>query len=191
MAEGWDLLSSETHYEDGHLAVCTEQVRSPAVAKREWTVVHRKAAVVVAAITREFGLILIREERIPIRAAIWGVPAGQVDDRTATDRPALEAVALRELEEETGYRLCSGGEVISLGHFFSSPVFRVELGHLFLIRPVEPGTTGPAPTESESILDCRAFSQAEIRTMVQSGEICDANTLSVWARLAARGHFSR
>lgn len=188
---GWEVLSSETHYENAHLSVRTEEVRPPASRTgRRWTVVHRQPAVIIAAMTRDGALVLIRQERIPIRAAIWEVPAGQVDDPNETEVTALEAVALRELQEESGYQLSDGGEVISLGDFFASPGFTDEQGHFFLVRTVELSADGPAHTESESILDCRAFLPAEIVQMIARGEIRDANTLSICARLAVRGFLS-
>ena len=79
--DGWETISSQTHFESAHLRVVTEEVRSPAREQpRSWTVVHRKAAVVVAPMTADGKLVLIRQERIPIRAAIWEVPAGQIDE---------------------------------------------------------------------------------------------------------------
>jgi hypothetical protein len=35
--------------------------------------------------------------------------------------------------------------------------------------------------------DCRAFSQAELRALIASGKIRDANTLAAFARLVAMG----
>ena len=100
----------------------TEEIRSPArPAPRPWTVVRRKKAVVIAPMTAEGKLILIRQERIPIRAAIWEVPAGQIDEVGDQATDAIEAVALRELREETGFELAEGGELISLGDYFTSP----------------------------------------------------------------------
>ena len=46
---------------------------------RAWTIVHRKAAVVVAPMTRDGKIVLIHQERIPIRQAIWEMPSGQID----------------------------------------------------------------------------------------------------------------
>lgn len=190
-AEGWETISNQVQFEDPHLAVAHLEVRIPGRPKmRRWTVVHRKAAVVIASMTATGKLVLIRQERVPIRAAIWEVPAGQVDDAEEIDTSARAGIALRELQEETGYVLREGGELIALGHYFSSPGFTDEQGYLFLARPVEPGADGPAHTETESILDCRAFSSAEIASMIASGEIRDANTLSICAKLAARGFLS-
>ena len=63
---------------------------------------HRKPAVVIAPLTREGRFVLIREERIPVRAAIWSFPAGQIDDTPEPDDAVIREVARRELREETG-----------------------------------------------------------------------------------------
>ena len=118
------------------------------------------------------------------------MPAGQIDEATDQDTSAIEAVALRELREETGFELADGGELISLGDYFTSPGFTDERGYFFLARPVRPSAEGPDRDTSESILDCRAFSAQELGRMIDANEIRDANTLGICARLAARGILS-
>src|SRR5213593_2558927 len=121
--DAWETISSERHFANAHLEVVTDQVRTPSRSQpRTWTIVHRKAAVVVAPMTRDGKIILIRQERIPIRQAIWEMPSGQIDDDNA-DQDRIKDVALRELREETGYELAPGGELVPLGHYFSSPGF--------------------------------------------------------------------
>ena len=44
---------------------------------------HRKAAVIIAPMTRDGRIVLIRQERIPVRAAIWEMPSGQLDNAVA------------------------------------------------------------------------------------------------------------
>jgi 8-oxo-dGTP pyrophosphatase MutT (NUDIX family) len=100
--------------------------------------VHRKAAVAVAPMTEDGRLVLIQQERIPIRTAIWEMPAGQIDDSGEIDQSAVEAVALGELREEAGYELAPAGKLIPLGDFFSSPGFTDEHSFFFLARPVVP-----------------------------------------------------
>ena len=183
MQDEWETVSSEPHFANAHLEVVTEHVRTPSgAAPRTWTVVHRKAAVIIAPLTRDGRIVLIRQERIPIRATIWEMPSGQIDGPT---QETAEQVALRELREEAGFELAKGGELISLGHYFTSPGFTDERGRFFLARPVVP-CPNYVRDESESILDCRAFTVSEIRQMIGDNEICDANTLSLWARLSAR-----
>ena len=181
--DSWETVSSEPHFANAHLQVVTDHVRTPSRSlPRTWTIVHRKAAVIIAPVTRDGRIVLIRQERIPIRAAIWEMPSGQIDGPA---HETAEQVALRELREEAGYELAKDGQLIALGHYFTSPGFTDERGHFFLARPVEP-CSNYVRDESESILDCRAFTVHEIRRMIAENEICDANTLSLWARLSAR-----
>jgi ADP-ribose diphosphatase len=181
---GWATHDRVTRYADDHLAVVTEGVSSPASEKpRPWTTVRRKRAVVVAAMTRGRHLLLVRQERIPVRETIWEMPAGQVD-RDCPDIREIEQTALRELREETGYVLAEKGELIHLGHFFASPGFTDERAFLFLASPVE---RNEKPEAEDSIIECGEFSVGQIRDMIASNEIRDANTLSTFARLSARG----
>jgi ADP-ribose pyrophosphatase len=188
--DSWEIVSSKTCFEDKNVAVVAEEIRSPSRREpRSWTVVRRKRAVVVAPMTADGKLILIRQERIPIRAAIWEVPAGQIDDESE-EPDEIAAVALRELREETGFELAEGGDLIPLGDYFTSPGFTDERGYFYLARPVRECAAGHSPDESESILDCRTFSPEELRDMIASNEIRDANTLAICARLLSRGLLS-
>jgi ADP-ribose pyrophosphatase len=184
--DNWTTISSDVHFADDHLSVVTERVRTPHRSEAHaWTIVRRKSAVVVAAMTAEGNFVLIRQERIPIRKAIWEMPAGQVDQ--LCDFGSFRDVALRELREETGYELAPGGETIFLGDFFSSPGFTDEREFLFLARPVQRAIQHHTHHDAEMILDCREFSPAQITAMIADDTIRDANTLSTWARLIAKG----
>ena len=186
--DGWETISSESHFADDHVGVATANVRTPSRPNgRRWTIVHRKAAVVIASMTADGELVLIRQERIPIRTEIWEVPGGQIDETGEITSAAIESVARAELREETGYELAADGELIALGDFFSSPGFTDEHSYFFLARPVVPSPGGHAHQESESISDCRAFAPTEIAAMIARNEIRDANTLGICAKLAARG----
>lgn len=178
-------------FENAHLAVVSVEVTSPGRPQpHRWTTVRRKRAVAIAPITADGKLVLVRQERVPIRTAIWEVPAGQIDQSSEPEPDEVAAVALRELREETGYQLAAGGELLSLGDYFSSPGFTDERAFLFLARPVEPSAAGHEHQESESILDCRSFGADELAAMIVHNEISDGNTLGVYAKLIARGLLS-
>lgn len=186
--DGWETVASETHFKSPHLTLATDDVRTPARSEpRKWSIVHRKPAVVIAPLTAEGKFVLIREERIPIRTAIWSFPAGQIDESLEPDDAAVRAVARRELREETGYELAPGAELISLGYFFTSPGLTDEHCYLFLARPVQKSSAGSKHDEGEAIVDCREFSADVLRQMIADGEVRDSNTLSLWARLVAHG----
>ena len=188
--DGWQTISSEHHFSNSHLDVVTEQVRTPSSSQaRTWTTIRRKAAVVIAPMTNDEKFLLIKEERIPIRAAIWSMPAGQIDDEVEPSEKEIEAVALRELHEETGHDLAPGGELVPLGYFFTSAGLTDEHCYFFLARPVQPADVHKRE-EGEAILECRAVTTSELGRMIAQNEIRDSNTLGICARLAACGFIS-
>jgi len=183
---GWSTLRDDVLYRNPFLEIHQPTLTSPVrSAPFTWTVCHRKGAVVVAPMTPTGEFLMVRQERVPIRATIWEFPAGQIDDHAETD--AIRKTGLRELREESGYELAPGGELVSLGHFFPSASFTDEHSHLLLARPVVPSPHGHEHDENEAITECRAFPPAEFRDMIARGEIRDANTLAAFARLVAMG----
>jgi ADP-ribose pyrophosphatase len=185
---GWATVSSELQYANPYVQVYLSKIRTPSRPEgAPWTVVHRKGATVIAPMTTDGRLLLIRQERIPVRATLWEFPAGQIDTAGEADDATIRATALRELQEEAGYELGPEGELIPMGLFFSSPGFTDEHGHLFLARGVAPSPRGSSHDAAEAIEECRAFTVAEVRRMIAENEIRDANTLSTFARMSVLG----
>jgi ADP-ribose pyrophosphatase len=183
---GWETLRTDLQFANPYLQVFLAEVSTPSrPGGVRWTIVHRKGAVVIAPMTPDGRLLLIRQERIPIRAAIWEFPAGQID--SPEGEGIIRATACRELQEETGYEVGPGGEWLPMGTLYSSPGFTDEHQHLFLARGVVPAPAGPTPDENEGIHECRAFTPAQLRRMIAENEIRDANTLSTFARMCALG----
>ena len=181
---GWQTHGDEILFANPYLEIHRPTISSPTRAERfTWTVCHRKSAVVIVPMTTDGKLLLVRQERVPIRATIWEFPAGQIDDLEEPD--AIRATGLRELREEAGYDIEPGGQVQNLGHFFPSCGFTDEHSHLLLVRHVVPHVHGQELDAHEAITECRAFSIEELRGMIASGEVRDANTLAAFARLVA------
>lgn len=175
---GWHTESATVVLSRPHLELVDEKVRGPSGAVRQWLTVQRKAAVVIAPLTDKGNLVLVREERIPVRATLWCFPAGQVDQSGE-----VTATAERELLEETGYKLTAAGRITGLGHFFTSPGFTDECVYFCLAQPVVRNSRW----DDEMILDVREFAPADVGRMIRANEIRDSNTLSMCARLAADG----
>lgn len=84
----------------------------------KWEYVSRigdVTAAVILAVDDEDHVILIEQYRVPVGAACVELPAGLVGDEQAGE--AIEAAAMRELEEETGYR---AERMVPLGRFYAS-----------------------------------------------------------------------
>ena len=189
---GWETVRSDLLYANAYVQVYQVVVRTPArPGGVPWTVAHRKAGAVIVPMTPDGRLLLIRQERIPIRAVIWEFPAGQIDSAVEQGEEAqgeaIRATAVRELKEETGYELGPEGELIAMGIYYSSAGFTDEHSYMFLARGVRPSGEGAKHDAGESILEARAFTAEELRKMIADGEVRDANTMSAFARMTALG----
>jgi ADP-ribose pyrophosphatase len=185
--DGWEIRAVSTLFKDAHLEVFNEEVVPPGENRvRNWTVARRKQAVVIAPVTKNGNFLLIHQARIPVRKFLWEFPAGQIDGSFEPEMELIRETALRELTEETGYSLAPGGDLIYLGHYYTSQGYSDETPHLFLARPVYPTGLGHQPDDSETIVECREFTYAELRSMIADSVIQDANTLATFARLSAR-----
>jgi ADP-ribose pyrophosphatase len=107
MSEG--DAAAKTVWEGKYLRVTTQGT---------WEYVSRTRGINAAVILAidEGHVILIEQYRVPVGARCVELPAGLVGDETAGE--AIEAAAIRELEEETGYR---AEHMVDLGKFQSSP----------------------------------------------------------------------
>jgi ADP-ribose pyrophosphatase len=88
------------------------------VKQGTWEYVSRTRGVTAAVIlaVHEGHVILVEQYRVPIGARCVELPAGLVGDETEGE--AVETAAIRELEEETGYR---AERMVALGRFHASP----------------------------------------------------------------------
>jgi len=185
---GWATLHRETLFEHPYLAVEQVRVYSPARPEPyDWTVCQRKAGVVVAAESLAGGFVLVRQERVAVRATLWEFPAGQIDQGGVHGWKDVLETGLRELQEEAGYEAGADAEVVPIHHFLSSPGFTDEHCYQIWVKGAVPSALGVNRDANERITEVRLFTPSELRAMVASGEIRDANTLCCLARLSALG----
>ncbi len=88
--------------------------------KGRWEYVSRargiRAAVILA--VDEGHVLLVEQFRVPLGRVCLELPAGLIGDDDGGEDESAETAAIRELEEETGYR---AARMDSLGEFMSSP----------------------------------------------------------------------
>ena len=89
-----------------------------AVRQGPWEYVSRTRGVTAAVILAvdEGDVILVEQYRVPLGARSLELPAGLVGDEQEGEE--IEGAAIRELQEETGYR---AERMVDLGRFHSSP----------------------------------------------------------------------
>ena len=92
-----------------------------AKVKGKWEYVTRARgirAAVILAIDSDDHVLLVEQFRVPLGRACLELPAGLIGDDEGQAGEDAAAAAMRELEEETGYR---AARMESLGEFYSSP----------------------------------------------------------------------
>lgn len=188
--DGWKKVSSEETYRDPYIQIERATYHSPSRPGEpvEWTIAHRKSAIAVAAKDEQGRWLMIHQERYPVQSTLWEFPAGQIDElENREDTDVIVATVHQELQEETGYRLSQNGQLFPLGYFFSSQGFTTEHVYLFFATEVELSDIPRSEVGGERIPNLSVFSDEELVELVASGEIRDALSLALFARLTAKG----
>jgi ADP-ribose pyrophosphatase len=145
------------------LQVDTVRLPNGETATRE--IVRHPGAVAVVAILDD-KMLVVEQFRKPLEKVQVEIPAGKLDEG---EEP--EAAALRELEEETGYRARS---IVHLHSFSTSPGFAEEIVHLYFTDDLE---KGEVHLDEDEFLTCEAITLEQAQQYIREGRICDAKTL--------------
>jgi ADP-ribose pyrophosphatase len=159
-------VDRRTVFEGRLLTVHADRVATAGgdLATRE--IVDHPGAVAIVATDADGGVVLVRQWRHAVGAALWEIPAG-----TLGRGEDPEAAARRELAEETGY---SAGTWARLASGPVAPGYSSEIIHLFAARDLHPGQPHTDPDE---YVVARLFSRDEIRLLV-TGDAVDIKTVA-------------
>ena len=129
-------------------------------------IVEHNGGAVMAALTEDKTLVMVRQYRKPADKVMLEVPAGKIDP----GEMPLEA-AVRELKEETGY---TASKVEFLTEFYPSVGYSEERLYLYLCTGLTPGET--CFDENEAI-EIEEIDLDRLFKMAMSGELDDAKTI--------------
>ena len=129
-------------------------------------IIEHNGGAVIAALTEDKKLVMVRQYRKPADKVMLEVPAGKIDPG---EKP-LDA-AVRELKEETGY---TAAKVEFLTQFYPSVGYSEEVLYLYLCTGLTPGETNFDENEA---IDIEEVELDRLFKMAMSGEIDDAKTL--------------
>lgn len=129
-------------------------------------IIEHNGGAVLAAVTDEGKMVMVRQYRKPAERVMLEVPAGKIDP----DETPFET-ACRELKEETGY---TPGEVKYLTEFYPSVGYSEEVLYLYLCTGLTAGETCPDENEALDVLE---MDVEELYGMVMRAEIRDAKTI--------------
>lgn len=171
-------LGSRTLCRTKIFTVTEDHVIEPGgVAVRRAVVRHGPSAVIIP-VDSAGRVLLVRQFRLPVQAAIWELPAGRVNQ----GETPLQA-ARRELREETGYRARRWKKLLA---FYPTPGYVTEHMHVFLATELEAGAARP---DEDERIRCRWFTRKHLEAWLDAGRIRDGKTLVgllIWLRMAGR-----
>ncbi|MGD8189112.1 NUDIX hydrolase [Brevibacillus ginsengisoli] len=172
-------ISSTPIYEGKVIKVKVDEVLLPNgnTSKRE--IVEHQGAVAVIPLTLDGKLVAVRQFRKPLELSIVEIPAGKLEKG---EKP-LDC-AIRELEEETGYK---AGKFEHISSFYTSPGFANELLHLYLATDL---TVGEFHPDEDEFVELMHLTLDEAKQLHAEGQICDAKTvmaLFAWENRVLRG----
>ena len=164
------LERSKTIHAGRIFTVTLDRVVYPDGRTVDMEVVRHPGSVVILPMPSPDTVVLIQQYRYVVDRWLWELPAGTLEPNEAP-----QAAALRECHEEIGK---IGDRARHLATFFPSPGFCDEVMNFFLVtelrdrRPDEPA----AAQDPDELLKVKAFSLAEARHMVRTGDIIDMKT---------------
>ncbi len=148
MIKPWKILSSQQVFSDEYLTLRTDKCeRSDGHIVSKYHVVEQTEWATIIPLTSTGNIVLIREYRHAAQKIVVGLPGG-VSDPGEHD---WQAVAHRELAEETGY---SAGEMIHVGACYPNPAVQDNLLHYYVALDCKPdGAQALDPNEEIEVLE--------------------------------------
>ncbi|HZN55669.1 MAG TPA: NUDIX hydrolase [Candidatus Polarisedimenticolaceae bacterium] len=169
------VVSSRSVHDGRVVKLAIEDVRLPNGNVVSLEIIRHPGAAAVVPLDGDGNVLLVRQYRHATRSWVLEVPAGKLDH--PGEDP--DACALREVEEETGYR---AGRLTALGWIWTTPGFTDEKIWLYLARDL--AATRPS-LQPDEVLTVERLPLREAARRALDGEITDGK--SVCALLRAAG----
>ena len=162
-----NTLDSELIYDGRVVHLYMETVRLPNGHESKREVIKHIGAVAIVAFDPDGNVLLVRQYRQATRRILLEIPAGTLNPGEAP----LDC-AIRELQEETGYK---PGKIEALGGIFTAPGYTSEFIHLFLATDL---TESRLELDADEFIEVLHMSMAEALTLITDGKIADGKSIS-------------
>lgn len=160
-------ITSETLYRGKIIELRVDEVELPNGKQSKRELIKHPGAVAIIAITNDSKLVLVEQYRKALERTIIEIPAGKIEPGEDPEKTAI-----RELEEETGYK---ANQFSYIQSFATSPGFADEIIHLYLGTSLEK-VENPALGDEDEFIGLLECSIEEVETMMKDGRIYDAKT---------------
>ena len=160
--------SNEEVFSGRLLKVQRDHVTLPNGSDTTREYIRHPGAVAIVPVLEDGRVVLVKQCRYPLGTLLWEIPAGKLDHGEAEDK--LEC-AKRELSEETGYEAACWQHLLSIA---TTPGFSDEIIHLYKAWGLKKYAQH---TDEDEFIGVQAFTPAELKKMVATGELYDSKSL--------------
>jgi len=167
------LLDRRAIYSGRVVNLSVDRVRLPNGSVCELELIRHPGAAAVVPVDAEGQVLLIRQYRHAAGGWLLEIPAGKLDPGESP-----ETCAMREVEEETGYR---PGALVSLGWIWTTPGFTDEKIWLYLAREL---TRSKQDLQDDEVLTVERYPLDQAVEMAAAGEIHDGKSVCALLRAA-------
>ncbi len=158
-------LHTEHIFQGKVISLQVDQVKLPNGQTSTREIVKHPGAVAIIAL-KDDKLIVVEQYRKALEKNQIEIPAGKLDPG---EEPAV--AAMRELEEETGYRSDVMKKICS---FYTSPGFANEILHVYLAENL---VQGEVHLDEDEFLHCYAITLEQAEQYISEARISDAKTI--------------
>lgn len=170
MVEKFEVLSSKLAYHGAVLDFYSKEMKIPNGNTATWDVLAHRGAAAIVAVTEAGKIIMVRQYRGGNDSIMLEIPAGGRD----TVDEDMKVCAMRELEEETGYR-AEPEDVYHLIDFYSAPAYTSEKIGIFYTEKLKPSKQH---LDENEFVELEMYTLEELVTMIEKGELTDGKSIA-------------
>lgn len=167
MVKGYERLNRELVAKGAIIDYYQDTMQIPNGTTAKWDFINHKGAAACVAVKKNGNLVMVRQYRNALERETIEIPAGGINPGED-----MRLAALRELEEETGYK---AGKFEFLLSIRTTVAFCNELIDIYLAEDLE---EGEQHLDEDEYLEIVEYPLSELLDMIEKGVIQDSKTVS-------------
>ncbi len=168
-------IGREEVYQGSILTICKDTMENPDGRISYWDYIEHSGAAAVIPVLDDGRILMVRQYRNSVDRETIEIPAGGIEP--GEDH---KNAAIRECEEETGYRPSSCEKFLSV---ITAVAFCNEIIDIYICKGLQKTAQNLDPDE---YIGVEAFALDELLKMIEDGKIQDSKTVSAISSYALR-----